>query len=528
MPRDLGDFPTPPGLVAAVLERLGPIGRRWPRVLEPTCGRGHFVAGLLDAPSPPREVRGIEVQQAHCDAARALAERSQSAHVEITHANLFSLDLRRDLAWREKGPLLVVGNPPWITNAALGVLGSDNLPDKSNVKKLRGIDARTGASNFDIAEAVWLKLIAELAGDETTIALLCKTTVARSVLAFVCRAGVPMSGAEVRRLDARRWFGASVDACLFQATLGGKGSLTRVPVYRSFDSAEPASTMGFASGGRLVADVDAYRPLAFADGSCSLTWRQGLKHDVAAVMELERDDEGRLWNRLGERVEVEPEWVYPLRKGGDLARARRPARAVLVTQRRLGQDTRPLEREAPRLWSYLQSHAGRFDRRKSSIYRGGPPFAMFGLGPYSFAPYRVAVSGLGKDPRFVAIGPEAGRPVMLDDTCYFLPFRAPEPAALASALLNDPATRALLGSLIFVEAKRPVTKSLLARLDLGALTARVDRRALLDRAERELERLVAGPAPETGDDGPEETRLVRRTRVSAAPRRVSEQPTSEG
>ena len=34
--RDLGDFQTPPALVAAILDRLGPVGARWPRVLEPT------------------------------------------------------------------------------------------------------------------------------------------------------------------------------------------------------------------------------------------------------------------------------------------------------------------------------------------------------------------------------------------------------------------------------------------------------------------------------------------------------------
>ena len=57
MRRDLGDFQTPPELVAEVLEAVGPIGGRWPRVLEPTCGRGHFIAGLLARSNPPRKSR---------------------------------------------------------------------------------------------------------------------------------------------------------------------------------------------------------------------------------------------------------------------------------------------------------------------------------------------------------------------------------------------------------------------------------------------------------------------------------------
>ena len=52
---------------------------------------------------------------------------------------------------------------------------------------------------------------------------------------------------------------------------------------------------------------------------------------------------------------------------------------------------------APRLWSYLQAHAGSFTNRKSSIYRGQPPFALFGIGPYSFAPFKVAIGGLQQD-----------------------------------------------------------------------------------------------------------------------------------
>ena len=46
------------------------------------------------------------------------------------------------------------------------------------------------------------------------------------------------------------------------------------------------------------------------------------------------------------------------------------------------------------MWSYLQAHGARFARRKSSIYHGQPPFALFGIGPYSFAPFKVAILNL--------------------------------------------------------------------------------------------------------------------------------------
>jgi hypothetical protein len=474
--RDLGDFQTPPALVAAVLDRLGPIGARWPRVLEPTCGRGHFLAGLLASPTPPEEIQGIELQTGHLEEARSLTREPGTVRVALTQASLFAIDLRRDLAWSRGGPLLVVGNPPWVTNAELGLLDSGNLPRKWNVKRLRGIEARTGSSNFDIAEAVWLKLLHELADQEPTIALLCKMSVARNVLAFAERAGLPIAEAAIHRVDAPKWFRAAVDACLLRVKVGAPGEegSARIPVFADLGANEPESALGFVRG-RLVADLDAYEASAFADGKCPRTWRQGLKHDAATVMELTRTSESDPWqNKLGESVEVEPDWIFPMLKGADLNGEAPDAtrRGVIVTQRRIGQETAALEQAAPRLWSYLTRHAPVFARRKSSIYRGQPPFALFGVGPYSFAPFKVVVSGLHKVPRFHAVGPVEDRPVMLNDTCYFLACDSAEQAAHLAALCNDPKTLELLRALTFRDAKRPITKGVLQRINLDAIAER--------------------------------------------------------
>ncbi len=463
-------------------------------------------------------MRGVEIQPEHClaaDEAVALHDRI-GTHAAITCADLFGLDLGRDLAWREGGPLLVVGNPPWITSAALGVLASASVPPKSNVKGLIGLEARTGSANFDVAEAVWLKLVRELAAESLTIAILCKTSVARGLLQYAHRAGLPVADASIRRIDAARWFGAAVDACLFRATIAGpagiagidRSSLDRegVPVFSSLDSVEPASVMGFAPGGP-VADRRAYRRCAFADGKCPRTWRQGIKHDAADVMELAIEPgTGRLVNGMGEAVDVEPGFVYPLVKGADLRRASgdRNRRAVLVTQHRIGEDTAALAVAAPRLWSYLGAHADRFDRRRSSIYRGRPAFSLFGVGPYTFAPYKVAVSGLHKAPRFRAIGPRDGRPALLDDTCYFVACDSAAEAVALSALCNDPIALELLAAVSFPDAKRPVTKALLQRLDLLAILARADRERLRDRALAAAEELDEEPDPRFMDRVEEE------------------------
>ena len=148
-----------------------------------------------------------------------------------------------------------------------------------------------------------------------------------------------------------------------------------------------------------------------------------------------------------------------------------PSRYMLVPQRLVGEDTSRIEHEAPRTWEYLQSHADRLDGRVSSIYRNRPRFSIFGVGPYSFAPWKVAISGFYKCLEFRCIGPFEGKPVVLDDTCYFLPCNIEHEARLLLELLNSEAARGFLRSFIFWDAKRPITAQLLATLDLETLAS---------------------------------------------------------
>jgi type I restriction-modification system DNA methylase subunit len=179
--REFGDFQTPAELADMVVRAVYRHGGPWRRALEPTCGTGSFLRAVLSLKDPPREIRGIELQSHHLAAAKALVGTSDPLRVTLQQADIFTTNLA-ELPWTEDGPLLVLGNPPWVTNAALGSVGSSNLPKKSNLKRLPGFAAMTGESNFDIAEYIWIKLIRELAAARPTIALLSKTQVARNLL----------------------------------------------------------------------------------------------------------------------------------------------------------------------------------------------------------------------------------------------------------------------------------------------------------------------------------------------------------
>jgi hypothetical protein len=475
-------------------------------------------------------------------------------------ANLFDLDLRKDLKWQEKGPLLVIGNPPWVTNAEIGGLNGGNLPSKTNLRGLNGINAMTGESNFDLAESIWIKLITELAHERPTIALLCKTSVARNVLRFAHEKSLALEEASIRKIPAGMWFGASVDACLFKVRVGSKLNTIEAKVYADLAARKPETVWGVRAGG--VVDLTQYERSAFLDGACSFSWRQGVKHDAATVMELTESD-GVLVNRMGHEARVEPEYVYPLLKGADLFGQEHPAamKFVLVTQRRVGEDTEALKEHAPKLWQYLQQNAAVFVKRKSSVFRNAPRFAMFGIGDYSFARYKVAVAALYKVSRFRVVGPfyqapkttpawpferenpsvstvmapsqsflrkqesriwapdQArgegfspvnrekplvaginGRPVMFDDTCYFVACGSLAQAALVACLLNHPLCLDFIAAVGFPDAKRRVTKKLLSRIDLTALFRRVDGEAFRANVRKDIEKFSA-PRYEDFDAG---------------------------
>ena len=203
-------------------------------------------------------------------------------------------------------------------------------------------------------------------------------------------------------------------------------------------------------------------------------WRSGIKHDCSSVMELRRVESG-LVNGVGEEVDIEETCLFPMLKSSDIANedVRPQQRWMIVPQRIIGEDTTHLAQLAPKTWHYLETHSERLDNRGSSIYRGRPRFSIFGVGDYSFAPWKVAISGFYKRLSFRLVGPREGKPVVVDDTAYFLPFQSEDEAQEAVALLRSRPAQEFFESFVFWDAKRPITVELLNRLDLHALAGPV-------------------------------------------------------
>jgi len=464
---EFGDFQTPLALAKEVCSLLVQQRVKVNAVLEPTCGVGAFLVAAAEV-FPKARLLGCDINSEYVTQTKAaLADAGAAKRASVGKQDFFAHDWEAELA-DIRGSLLVLGNLPWVTNATVSGMNGSNLPTKENSQGFRGIEARTGKSNFDISEWMLMRLVKALRGRSASIAMLCKTGTARKLLRFAWQNDGRIASASLYRIDAKKHFGASVDACLLFATTGEAGP-AEAKVFDGLSAKRASTTLGLA-GQDLVYDIRTYRRLKHLEGLCPYQWRSGVKHDCASIMELRRTDGKALQNKLGEHVSIESDYLFPLLKCSDLANGRiEPERFVVVTQRRVGENTGVIAKTAPRTWRYLDSHRKLFEGRKSSIYNSRVPFALFGIGDYSFTPWKVAVSGLHRTPRFALVGPVDEKPVLFDDTCYFLPFEDKQEARVVAEILNSRECLDFLASLAFTDSKRPITVELLQRMNIRAL-----------------------------------------------------------
>lgn len=462
-----GDFQTPRALADSFVEA---VGRRCPSpaiVVEPTVGRGAILAAALSR-FPSARGLGVDRNPSHLrDAERALG--ADLARVTLVEGDMFAFDYSSSVGSMD-GPIAILGNPPWITSAAMPALGGSNLPRRSNAGRMRGIDAKTGRANFDVAEWLLLELARTFAGRDVTVAMLVKTQVARRFVRSADAMALPIADAWIAAIDAMGWFGAAVDACAFGFRLDATSTSRDVACFDSLEAGRPSRLLGSRSG-VLFSDVSSTELVDLIAEIPNGAFRSGVKHDAADVFELRRDEAG-LRNGYGELVDVESSVRFPFVKGGDLGRVAPKVRELVLPQRSLGEDTERLAVDAPRAFAYLERHGPRLAARRSSIYVGRPRFSVFGIGEYSFAPYKVAVFGLAKVPRFEVLAPRDERPVLVDDTAYFVPCADRAEAESLCACLGTPIAGRLFEALVFPDSKRPITKELLSRIDLGRLARR--------------------------------------------------------
>ncbi len=461
---EFGDFQTPDALAAKVCELLSRMNVAPQSIVEPTCGKGAFLRASARAFPKCDRILGFEVNPDYVTAAETIGCASVQCESFFDKNWPATLDNLPE-------PILVIGNPPWVTNATISALGGANLPVKSNFRQFNGLEAITGKSNFDISEWMLSHLLEWLSGRSAVVAMLCKTVVARKVLQHAWSRRLRVGKSATYLIDANEHFGASVDACLLVCVLEPDANNRECAVYAGLEAPEPDSAFSLRNG-RLIAnlrDSEAYEHLY---GTSPLKWRSGIKHDCSRVMELIPRGGGAYENGLGDRVNLEPTFLFPMLKSSDLTKAKlKPSRHMLVTQKNIAEDTSGIRQAAPLTWAYLESHASWLDQRSSSIWRNRPRFSVFGVGDYAFAPWKVAISGFYKRLEFRVVGPVDGEPVVFDDTCYFLHCQSEDDASALAEMLGSDLATGFFNSIVFWDAKRPVTAKILGSLNLCVLSA---------------------------------------------------------
>lgn len=469
---EYGDFQTNLTLAQKICQYLKDVGINPKVVLEPTCGEGNFLVAALKTFTSIERIIGIEIYKPYIWHTKfAILDyylTHNSAHkpsIEIYNRDIFSVNFK---ILNITDNLLILGNPPWVTNSALSVLESNNLPKKSNFKNHAGIEAITGKGNFDIGEYIATNLIRSFQNQKGSIALLVKSSVVRNILENQQKSQYMISNISKQIIDAQKEFTVATDAALFVAKFcaGAEGNCTEANFYTQ----KFIKKFGWV-GKKFVSNIELYDKNAYLDGDCPFEWRQGVKHDCAKIMELERKN-GQFVNGNGDDVFIEEELVYGLLKSSDLQKETivGTRKNIIVTQKKIGQDTNYIQMLFPKTWGYLVKNKLLFDARKSSIYRGKPPFSIFGVGDYSFAPYKVAISSMYKASVFSLVHPMDNKPVMLDDTCYFIGFDNLQDAMITQTILNSKNIQNFLNSIIFWDAKRVITKDLLSRINISIET----------------------------------------------------------
>lgn len=467
--KGFGDYQTPQDFATRICKYLKNSFHINPNiVIEPTCGLGNFLESAYNVFNSELYV-GIEINPEYSHMA---SERFIDKRVKIFNEDLFLADFSDlTIKLKENDSVLIVGNPPWVNNSALSSLNNGNCPVKSNFKGMIGLDAITGSANFDICEYMLLRLINSFRDTNTTIALLCKTIVARNCFSELIRTHVPFSVARVLTFDSKKIFGVSADSCLFCLQLSKASTeLTVCEIYNFENPNDLISEFGFRNN-HFYSNLG--NTSIALDGACCFEWRQGIKHDCSKIMEL-HEENSQLFNGNGDAVNIESQFVYPLIKSSQIKThlISDTIKRVIVTQYKVGNDTSFIKYVAPLTWMYLNENLTAFRARKSSIYKNAPDFSMFGVGDYSFSNYKVGISGFYKKPIFSLLHGE--KPIMMDDTCYFIGFSNYNDAYVAMLLLNSPIVQNFLGSIAFVDSKRPYTKKVLERIDFGNILLKIN------------------------------------------------------
>jgi hypothetical protein len=412
---------------------------------------------------------------------------------------------------------VVVGNPPWLTwdrlTDPVQARWRDGPIAELDLFPHRGAAARLGFGNDDVSVAYALTAVDRYLEPGGRAGFVLK----RGLWSGPAGRGFRRLAVGDRRLALSRVhdfgglspFGGEVgsDAALYLLADDGGGEADpgdRFPVPLTDWTAPtdvgddaPADAAAFdsldAMAGTLERRETDLRPVAPDDpadawvrgdaerramGECDYTIRHGVKDDAKAVYSV---DEGTL-----DRIETDH--VYPYLRSKHVVKYGLFGHdRHLVPLRRTGDgDPDALARESPETYAYLEENRERLEARGSSWFDDDPFYDLFGLGPYTWADYKVVWCRLGFKPHFAVVStvedPVLGeKPVVPGDHFMFVGTDDPDVAHYLCALLNSAPYQRCLRDVVD-GGKSSLSKSVVSRLWLPEWRGTDTQRALAARS----------------------------------------------
>jgi len=239
--KEFGDFQTPRELAFEICLLLSRLNIQPQSVVEPTCGLGNFIQAARKI-FYSSEIFGFDISSKYVEFAEN--KFTGDEEISISQADFFEVDWDKLFSSLPK-PILILGNPPWVTNSQLSVLESKNIPRKENFQNFSGLDAMTGKSNFDISEWMLIRLLESLNEQDARLAMLCKTSVARKVLKYAWKNKIHLANSAIYKIETEKYFNASVDACLLFCEFSKSVQNTIGKIFESLTAENPSQEIGF-------------------------------------------------------------------------------------------------------------------------------------------------------------------------------------------------------------------------------------------------------------------------------------------
>lgn len=484
--KDEGDFQTRYELAVETTRRATQ-DQEFRRAIDPTCGTGSFLLALVSLAArhsmPGPTIVGVE---RNLDSA-AVAWFASSicndllrgrATVDIHCADVHDFI---GILGQKRSFDLLVGNPPWVTWTDLPASDKTRWASKDieayKFVEVNGMEKRMGAANKDIGAAIVLRSLQELAEPHARFGFLFKRghLNAPSMKAFRSgtiphREGRKLAVHEVFSVVSRKnFFGA--DEITTEGWIGitDKGPVEAVhaPILERNQSewsvAETKKLVRQALASEDVAFVEATSDIPLATTQAQIEIRHGIKHDCKDVYEIPR----------AQAEAIGWQCVYPTVKSRHVKNDRWTGEydLVIVPNKSLRkEDGDGLAVQAPMAYQYLLGCKDLLETRKSQWVGTRNFYDVFGVGDYSFAPYKVAWVRLGWKPQFVVLPPVRlpngeTKPIVPGDHFLFIPTADKAYAEQLAALLNSPRYRRALEALS-PKGKSSLPKRLIEQLEL--------------------------------------------------------------